>query len=186
MQETSKFKKVNPIVFPFLFLFLLSLLIGAFNENYANVINQSKDPLADLKVLQEDLTYTFKVADKLVGKGDIKLLVNKGQITGTACGIGMTSIYDVDFHTIINGTIDKSNSEINVNVSGEGDPLEVPIPGKISFHGPLKGFLDRGKLNLIGSVHINGILARYAGFKKTEDLVIEIEGPSLVASLASL
>lgn len=172
-------KSVRLIRYTTLFglVLLAVLLICAANINYANVINQSftGENISDL--VEEQLDYTFKVSDKLFGNGEIKLSIGNNKVTGIAVGIGMTSKCNVDFLTKLDGTLGDSKRKIEVTISGEGDPQGVPIPGKIKFHGPLNGVYHGKKLFLVGTVHINGSLARYAGFNNTEELLIEIQEP---------
>lgn len=161
----------------FLFLFLISSNSG--NINHAKLIS------SNTAQLEKTLPYTFSVGKKLTGTGDMTLTIEGKTIKGTALGIGMTCQCDVDFQTNIEGTIDPNKGKINVNVIGIGDP-NIPIPGKINFHGPLKGFLKHKKLNLAGKVNIKGKLASYAGFKKTENIIIQIEDPSFATTLHEL
>lgn len=131
----------------------------------------------------KELTYTFKVADKLSGEGDIKLGIDGNKIVGIANGKGMTVGCEIDFLTNIDGGLDKG---LEVSVRGVGTPLGIPFPGKISFYGPLKGFSQKDKLCLTGNVYIKGILAHYAGFKKVEEIVIEIPDSSLVRTFKEM
>lgn len=165
-------------IFVFICLFLITNNAG--NINHAKLIYQN------IPQYEKTLSYTFKVGKKLAGTGDMALSIEGKKIKGTALGIGKTCQCNVDFHTNIEGTIDTSCGKVNVNVAGIGDPLGIPIPGTINFHGPLKGLVKHKKLNLIGKVTIKGILAKYAGFKKTENIVIEINDPSFAITLEEI
>ena len=155
-------------------MFLIILFFCLCNINYANVINQFSDTKNAVDKI-EKLKYTFKVSDKLIGKGEIEITIHDKKIFGIATGIGMTSQCDVELHSKIEGTVGGSINDIDVTVFGEGEP-QIPLPGKIKFNGPLRGFVHKKKLCLNGDVHIKGRLAYFAGFKNTEDLFIEIEG----------
>jgi hypothetical protein len=85
----------------------------------------------------------------------------------------------VDFNTNIEGSINKRTGNIDVTVCGIGDPIGIPIPGKITFKGPLKGSVNNNGLTLAGKVNIKGKLATLGGFKNKEDILIEIQGASL-------
>lgn len=159
----------------YLIALVLLLFFPSTSVNHAKLLNNSESESFDLlKSRYEDsLDYTFKVSNKLLGKGEIKLIIEQGKIEGIANGTGKTSNCSVDFRTNIIGSLNKLDKVINVEVNGEGDPL-VPFPGKVSYTGPLMGYFRDGKLNLVGKVTIKGRLAKYAGFDNTEDLVIEI------------
>lgn len=164
---------------------LLFLCIFLLTKNSGNV-NHAKLLYQNISQYEKTIPYTFKVGEKLAGTGDMILTIDGKKIKGTALGLGRTCQCNVDFHTNIEGTIDTSCGKVNVTVIGIGDPLGIPIPGKINFHGPLKGFVNHKKLNLIGKVNIKGKLASFAGFKKIEDIVIEISDPSLALKLKEM
>ena len=153
-------------------LCLIPMFANSSNIYHAKVINNP------LKIIDTDLSkefvYNFKISDKLIGNGDIKLTINGDKITGFASGLGMTCQCNVDLKTEISGEINKHDGSIVINVSGIGDPLGIPIPGKVTFKGPLNAFPENEKISLIGKVEISGRLARYGGFNNIEDLVIEI------------
>lgn len=119
-------------------------------------------------------TYTFRVADKLIGNGIVKLSLGKDNFTGTAIGSGKVRFCKVDFNANIAGVLNDTNRYIDSTITGTGDPQGVLIPGKVSFYGPLKGSFQNEKIVLSGKIHIKGWLARFARFKKVEDLLIEI------------
>lgn len=168
-------------------LALFYLWLISTNMNYAKVVRYPDKKEEQHILLQgEEFGYTFNVADKLAGDGEIKLTVRKNKIKGMARGIGMLRQCDVDFYTNVSGLLDYTNGEINIVVKGEGDPKRIPLPAKVYFHGPLRGFLKDGKLCFTGEVSIKGALARLVGFKKKEDLSIEIPSPSLARSLQTM
>ncbi len=161
----------------FLFILISALPFCSTNKNYANEINPVKtNTLID--ITGEKLNYTFKVSDKLIGSGVMDLTLEKNKIKGIATGLGRACQCNVDFNTNIEGLINKGN--IDVTVCGIGDPVGIPIPGKITFNGPLKGFISSKGLTLVGKVNIKGKLASLGGFKNKEDILIEIQGASLV------
>lgn len=131
-----------------------------------------------VNITKDRLPYIFKVSDKLVGNGEIDIVVEDNKITGKAIGIGMTALHVVDLTTDINGILNDLNY-IDVNVTGTGDPQGL-IPGKISFSGPLKGEVSKKELIFKGRVNIDGKLARCAGFNETEEISIEIQGETLI------
>ena len=157
-----------------LLVILVFMSSGATTVNHAKLINHCHDVTSYTPTYKEELVYTFKVADKLVGNGAIKLTIEKNKIRGTATGLGMVTQCDIDFLTSIEGTLNSKSGDIDVIVTGEGNPLKIPVPGKVSFYGPLKGFLKNDKLILVGKVNIKGYLAHCAGFKNKEDLLIEM------------
>ena len=161
-----------------LILFILTTNVGSIYQAKTLTILEPMQN-SNLNIYEKELAYSFKIADKLIGNGVIKLSIENNKLQGTAKGFGMTSACnaDVNLYTNINGILADSDGDISVSVEGEGVPLRSPLPGKISYHGPLKGFLQNEKLSLTGKVHIKGFLASYAGFKKIEDLLIEIENP---------
>ena len=151
-------------------VFVLFLLSGI---NYAKIIHvDSKSTLPNIN--QNEVAYTFKIKDKLNGKGEISISIQEGQVKGLANGIGMTAQCNVDFQTNIQGKVNELNNSISINVIGKGDPLGILIPGVVTFEGPLNGFVEKKKLTLTGKVNINGSLAKLAGFKKVEEIEIEI------------
>ena len=162
----------------FLFILISILPVSTINKNYAHAINPiNTNPLTDF--CGEKLNYTFKVSDKLIGSGIMDLTLEKNKIKGIATGLGMACQCNVDFNTNIDGLINKATGNIDVNVNGIGNPIGILIPGKISFNGPLKGYVNDKNLTLIGKVNIKGKLASLGGFKNKEDIVIEIKGSSL-------
>lgn len=131
-----------------------------------------------VNLVKDKLPYIFKVSDKLIGNGEIDIVVEDNKITGKAIGIGMTALHIVDLTTNIEGILSDLNF-IDVTVTGTGDPQGL-IPGKISFSGPLKGEVGKNELVFKGRVNIDGKLARCAGFNETEEISIEIQGDSLI------
>lgn len=159
----------------FILLLVLFLVISPkVNTNSARANNECE------KVYEDDLTYGFKVSDKLIGSGVIQLAVDENKLKGIAKGTGKTDQCNVDFLTNFEGNLNEKKGSINISVKGIGDPVGILIPGKISFDGPLKGHLKDKKLSLIGKVHIKGKLASIAGFKKEEEIVIEIDTSKLI------
>ncbi|OGI20802.1 MAG: hypothetical protein A3B68_09720 [Candidatus Melainabacteria bacterium RIFCSPHIGHO2_02_FULL_34_12] len=183
-------RKLSKILIPSLALGIgLTLLpcSSATNNNAIaiNYLNDIPPAIKKEKIYTDELSYDFRISDKLEGTGTIKLTLHKNKLKGTATGIGKTNQCEVDFLTKLEGAL--SGEAINVSVKGEGDPLGIPIPGKIAFQGPLKGYFKDNKLCLTGKVHIKGRLARYAGFEETEDLFIEIlNGDSLSQTLKKI
>ena len=154
---------------------LIVLLIDAANINYAKVVDWRDFSFSNpTNIVEKEFAYTFKIPDKLDGTGEMRLKIDRNKIKGIALGKGKTCKGIVDFHTNIEGTVDKLNGEVSVLVAGEGTPLIIPVPCKIKFQGPLKGNQRFSKLSLIGKVNIKGNLASLAGFKKTENLIIEV------------
>ena len=179
MNKNQKILKVIKVLSYSTFIFILISILpfGNINRNQANAINPIKtNPLIDF--CGEKLNYTFKVSDKLIGSGVIDLTLEKNKIRGIATGLGMSCQCNVDFNTNIDGLITKAGN-INVTVYGIGKPIGIPIPGKISFNGPLKGHVNDKSLTLSGKVNIKGKLAILGGFKNKEDIVIEIQTSSL-------
>ena len=162
------------------FLFILTSIFpsGTANKNYAHAINPVKIS-TPIDFSGEKLNYTFKVSDKLIGSGIMDLTLKRNKIKGIATGLGMTCQCNVDFNTNIDGLINKSTGNIYVTICGIGNPIGILIPGKITFDGPLKGYLNNNNLTLIGKVNIKGKLANLGGFKNMENIKIEIEGSSL-------
>ena len=166
-------------VIAFLFFILISTLsFGSTKRNYANAINPAKTNSL-FSFCGEKLNYTFKVSDKLIGSGIIDLALEKNKIKGIATGLGMACQCNVDFNTNIDGLINKATGNIDVTVCGIGNPIGILIPGKITFNGPLKGYINNKSLTLTGRVNIKGKLATLGGFKNKEDILIEIQGSSL-------
>lgn len=164
--------KIQKLVLFSMILAILLLLTSTrtTNTNHAKVINKTKD-----------LAYIFKIADKLEGAGAMVLTLEKNKIKGTANGVGIACKRDINFLTNIEGTINYLNGDINVTVTGTGNPQGVIPLGKVAYQGPLKGSLVGRKIRLVGKVDIKGSIARYAGFKDKEDILIEI--PYLVETL---
>ena len=160
------------------FLLLLSLASGS--TNYAKLIHKNAYQY------EKDLAYTFQITGKLIGDGDVKLLIEKNKIKGDAFGIGMTTQCDIKLYTNLEGVIENKKGNIKVTICGEGHPQNIPIPGKINFCGPLHGIIKNNKLSLTGKINIKGRLASFAGFKKKEEIVIEITDPNLAKTLNKL
>lgn len=162
-----------------IFLILILILCSS-NNNHASAVNPVKTNIfSDFQA--EELHYTFKVSDKLIGSGVMDLSLQKNKITGIATGLGMSCQCNVDLNTNIDGLINIPTGNINVTVCGTGRPIGIPIPGKITFNGPLKGALTNKSLTLTGEVTIKGKLATLGGFKNKEDIVIEIQVDSLAS-----
>ncbi len=182
--QKSQLSGLNKLLTCFIILLLVSLFFSSskVHTNPASARGEYKfpDTCIQEKVYEDELDYSFNVSDKLSGNGEVKLLLSSSKLKGTAVGIGKTDQCDVDFLTDFEGDLNSKDGVITVSVKGEGDPKGIPLPGKIAFNGPLKGYLKDKKLNLVGKVQIKGKLARYAGFKKEEDLVIEIDTTKLV------
>ena len=94
------------------------------------------------------------------------------------CGEKLDYTFKVSDKLIGSGIIDLT-LEKNKNVCGTGNPIGILIPGKITFNGPLKGYIKNKILTLKGKVNIKGKLASLGGFKNKEDILIEIQGASL-------
>ena len=180
-----------------LFSILVLLLYTAISSIPMNVqaVNQDEIIAQNIPInipsnlsIDEKYMYTFKISDKLKGKGDIKLIIDKDQIKGIASGIGKTSIYEVSFNTNIKGFLNSPNkdNDIEVAISGIGDPIGIPIPGKVTFQGPLKGIISQDKLSFVGTVHIKGRLAKCAGFKNEEEILIEIPNIDISRTLSHI
>lgn len=165
-------------------IFLICLLFFSDKHggiNHAQIINPPSRILCS--VANKEYTYNFKISDKLVGTGEVNLSVEDNEVKGTAVGFGMTVQCDLDFLTNIKGLIDTANGDIKVSVNGKCEPKGLMFPAKVSFEGPLKGFLEGKTVRLKGNVNIKGGLARMAGFRNKEDLIIEIEDTTLARSL---
>lgn len=177
----------NINLFRLFLVVLFFLVLGVLNINHAMVpIPQREDKLSlILRSNEKDLVYSFFVANKLEGVGEIRLQVEKNKIRGIATGIGMTEKCEIDFQSNFDGVLDNKSGEVKIDIKGTGNPSKIPLPVKIRYHGPLVGELKEGKLNLSGKVYIKGKLAKYAGFSDVEDLRIEISTTS-IASVASL
>ena len=161
---------------------LLSLLpFGQSKVNYAMITNNSIQEVAG--ICKNDLSYSFKVSDKLYGEGTIDLTFEDGRIIGTATSKSNICKCDVEFITHLDGKMDAGKNTIKMEVNGTGDPITAPVPGKVVFEGPIKGVLKGNKIILNGEVKIKGWLAGYAGFDKTEPLLIEITDPEVVSFL---
>ena len=181
-QSTKLGNRLNSIYFSvILFLILFFPPIAEITVNHAKVINQCSYASCNIfaTTYEKTLPYTFSIANKLVGTGAIELTIDKKLIKGIATGKGMACQCEIDFLTNIDGAI--ANSGIDVSVSGVGDPIGIPLPGKVKFHGPLRGFFKNDKLSLTGKVTINGGLARAGGFRDTEDIVIEIDSDPILS-----
>lgn len=181
--KNKTFNRRTPKIVLLLISFFLSTFTGE-NINYAMVLNQHGTKASN-STNQNEFDYTFKVGNKLEGDGQIKLIIEKNEIKGTAVGIGMTIQCNVDFLTKIHGKVNPKRG-LEISVDGIGDPIGIPIPGKITFQGPLKGFVHDKKLSLTGKVKIKGALARCAGFKKTEDILVEIPSSYLVKAFKKI
>ncbi len=166
LKPTKSIKAINL----FLFILISILLFYTTNKNSANETND---------FCSEKLNYTFKVSDKLIGAGLIDLTLEKDKIKGIATGLGMSCQCNVDFNTNIEGSIDKHTGDVYITVSGIGKPIGILLPGKITFNGPLKGYIKNKNLTFRGKVNIKGALASLGGFKKKENILIEIEGEAL-------
>ena len=193
MSQNKKIARlINLIYCSSILLFILFLFsTNGTNVNYAGVIDKSHDITDSLiyKVLDKSenkLAYKFEISEKLIGNGAVKLSLNENKIKGVATGIGMTCQCNVDFLTKMEGTLDKSSGIVTVNVKGIGNPVGIFRISKIGFNGTIKGTIQEEKLALNGKVNIEGKLARFAGFKKTEDLLIEIPVSSLNIGLKEI
>ena len=186
MENNNKLEKVLKTVHcsMFLILALLFFSTSTTNINHAKVINPKE--INSLAFPEKELAYTFKVSDKLIGTGEISLSIQEKKLEGVASGIGMTCQCNVNFLTKISGRINESTKKLSVEVDGTGDPVGILIPGKVTFKGPLNGFLSNGKVCLSGKVNIEGSLARYAGFKDKEEILIEIPDPELAKAFKEL
>lgn len=175
-KQITSFNKVCMSVAFLFMVFITPLSIEAVDKSFEKNI-RSLESNSDINI-EEKLPYTFNISDKLTGSGEVNLFIGKNKIKGSAIGIGMTCQCDVDLTTNIDGLF--SDLEyISVIVSGIGDPKGL-IPGKISFSGPLKGEVSKGKISLVGNVNIEGKLAKLAGFNEVEEVVIEIPATTLI------
>ena len=162
-----------------LFVVFSLLPFGESKVNYAMI----SVPGNEASICKNDLAYSFKVSDKLYGEGTIDLIYENGRIKGIAKSKSSICNCDVDFVTELNGEMDANKKAIKMTVNGTGDPTTAPVPGKISFEGPIKGVFKENKIILNGKVKIKGWLAGYAGFNKTENLSIEITDSEVVSFL---
>jgi len=165
---SSRYKKYVVISIFLICLLFFSSKHG--NINHAQIINPPSRILCS--VANKEYTYNFKISDKLIGTGEVNLSVENNAIKGTAVGFGMTDQCDLDFLTNIKGLIDTASGDIKVSVNGKCEPKGLMLPAKVSFEGPLKGFLEGKTVRLQGNVNIKGGLARMAGFRNKEDLII--------------
>ncbi len=186
MENNSRLEKLLSVIHCSMILILILLFVSTntSNINYAKMINQ-KEIICN-EIPTREFPYTFKVSDKLAGNGTILLSFEKNKLSGKASGLGMTCQYNVNFLSNITGSLDDSNKKLNVEMEGIGDPIGILIPGKVTFRGPLKGFLSNGKVCLAGKVDILGGLASLAGFEKKEDILIEIQDPSLAKTFKKI
>ena len=186
MENNSRLEKLLSVIHYSMILILVFLFVSTntSNINHAKMINQKENSSNEIPT--KEFAYTFKVSDKLTGNGTILLSFQKNKLSGKASGLGMTCQCDVNFLSNITGSLDDSNKKLNVEMEGTGDPIGILIPGKITFRGPLKGFLSNGKVCLAGKVDIIGRLASLAGFEKKEDILIEIQDPSLAKTFKKI
>jgi len=155
-----------------LFIMVLLLSICTVQMSYAEANNLGSMMDKQNTLLEE--SYTFRVADKLIGKGVVKLSLGKNEFTGTATGTGKILFCKVDVNADIVGVVNDTNRYIGLTITGIGDPRGRLIPGKVSFYGPLKGSFQNEKIILSGKINIIGWLRRFARLKRVEDLFIEI------------
>jgi len=154
-----------------LFIMVLLLSICTVKISYAEANNLGS--MDKQNTLLEE-SYTFRVADKLIGKGVVKLSLGKNEFTGIATGTGKILFCKVDVNANIVGVLNDTNRYIDSTITGIGDPQGRLIPGKVSFYGPLKGSFQNEKIILSGKINIKGWLRRFARLKRVEDLFIEI------------
>ena len=179
MNNSRNFFLIKSPKFIWVSIILLLFLCQSTNINQAKLIHSTNK-------YEKKLNYKFGVRNKLKGSGEMQLTIDENKIQGIALGTGVTSQYKVDFHSVIDGNLDIHRGKIKVDVIGEGDPVKVLLPGKISFHGPLEGQVKNKKLLLCGKVKVSGVLARIAGFKKTEKLKIEVTDSSFLKTLREI
>ena len=177
-------RKITRKVFALVVLFTAFAVFLTNGTNYARTVDQTK--LASSTEYEKEIAYTFKIKNKLEGTGNVKILATTNKIRGIAKGIGKTSICNVDFQTNLSGIYDDKADKVKIVVRGNADPLRTFSVGKVSFHGPLKGKLKGKKLKLKGKVIISGIAASFAGFNKTEELVIEISDSTLASHIREI
>ena len=178
MENDSKLHGILKVLYisMILILMLFVLSTSTVNINYAKILYEP-DKFTLNK--EKEFPYTFQVSDKLTGKGQMFIFFEDNNIKGKALGLGMTCQCNIDFTTNIQGKLSNMKEGITIDVSGIGDPAGILPPGKVTFAGPLKGYIENEKLKLKGVVNIKGNLAHYAGFKDTEEIIIEIPDPSL-------
>lgn len=164
-----------------LFVVFSLLPFGTSKVNYAMIPSPDFNNVAS--ICKNDLAYTFKVSDKLYGEGKIDLTYEDGKIKGIAKSRSSICKHDVDFVTNLDGKLDPGKKTIKMKVNGTGNPITIPVPGKVVFEGPIKGLIKGDKIILSGEVKIKGWLAGYAGFNKTENLSIEITDPEVLSFL---
>lgn len=174
-------KITNTKIFKSILALVLIILVFTVSSQGKTTIDKSGLLLS--QKYEREIAYTFKIKNKLIGTGNIKVLVARNKIRGIARGLGKTKLCNVDFKTRLTGIYDNHNDKISVLVHGKGDPLRIFSPGKVSFYGPLKGKLKGNKLKLKGKVTINGIASNFAGFDKTEELQIEISDKTLAREI---
>lgn len=135
---------------------------------------------------EKELSYSFKIADKLDGKGAVNLSIIENKILGQSRGLGNTKRCKVDLVTNLSGVVNDKNGAITVSLNGVADPIKIPIPGKVTFNGPLTGEFKNGILFLTGTVNVDGYLASTAGFNSTEKVLIEIKDDVLYKGFMDL
>ena len=104
------------------FLLLLSLASGS--TNYAKLIHENAYQY------EKDLAYTFQITGKLIGDGDVKLLIEKNKIKGDAFGIGMTTQCDINLYTNLEGVVENKKGNIKVTISAPLT-LDIKLVGKV-------------------------------------------------------
>ena len=170
-------KPQNILCLALMMLLLILLIISnLYNTNYASV-----NPAVFYSL--EKLPYSFQVGNKLIGDGEMTICLEKNKISGKAIGIGKTNTYNIKLYSSIDGTLDLHKGSINININGDGNINQAFLGGKISFQGPLKGLFRHRDSKLIGEVNIKGKVARLAGFKKYEKILIVIKDPSFTSTL---
>lgn len=162
-------------------IFILSLIvfvqnIGKLfpsNANRLPIVSNNYASMDEQNILLEEIC-TFRVADKLIGNGVVKLSLGKDKFTGTVIGTGQAAFCTVDLNADIAGVVNDTNRYINLTIAGVVDPQGTLIPGTVHFDGPLKGTFQNDKISLSGKIHLRGWLTRFARFEEVEDLSIEI------------
>jgi len=178
----EKIKPLNNIfVLVIIFLVVYLFLISGSMSNHAMIVNEPDNSFNQRFLIQKDVSYSFNIADKLEGAGQVRLVVDNDKLTGIASGVGSTYRGKIDLHSKLDGNVDRLSGEIKLVINGIGDP--VGVPGKVSFQGPIIGSLVDNKLRLVGDVDINGWVAACAGFGSKEELVIEINDKAIVKML---
>ena len=181
MKILSKIIKFERITFSLLIVILMFLLVpfNEANKNYAFISNPlpEKIEVNSHESTGKKLIYRFRIPNKLEGEGEIELTLDAKGIKGLAKGEGKASKCKINFDTDIKGTVNKFNGIVEVVLNGVGKPIGILLPGKITYKGPLKGRLNYTTKNLLlkGTVAISGKLASLGGFKKSEDIEIEIQ-----------